>query len=140
MVRCVDFGCDDITLWALKMDAVIQQGKDGEPTLLANNNHIDQKWVHKQLEDIYKDGIAVDAYDLLWDESIVDLTSEIQQHPLEIYDADKNIWALPFTVEDEVGNVGRFNVMIKVGAALSHTSFLPSLPPLSFPLIDRSNS
>jgi len=114
VVRCVDFGCDEITLWGLKMDAVIKQSKDGEPTLLASDNHIDQKWVHKQLEAIYKDGVAVDAYDLLWDESIVDLTSEIQQHPLEIYDADKNIWALPFTVEDEVGNVGRFNVMIQV--------------------------
>jgi hypothetical protein len=114
VVRCVTPGCDEITLYALKMDAVIQQGKDGTPTLLASSNSVDAKWVHKQLEAIYKTGPPVDAYDLLWDETIENLSKQIEQHPLEIYDADKNIWALPFTVKDAVGNVGRLNIMIQV--------------------------
>jgi hypothetical protein len=114
VIRCKEFGCDEITLWALKMDAVIQKSKDGESTLLASNNYIDPSWVHGQLQQIYKEGFAVDAYDLLWDETIVDLTSEIQQHELEVYDDAKNIWALPFSVKDEVGNTGHFSIHIHV--------------------------
>lgn len=116
LIRCEKFGCDDITLQALKMDAVIQKNKDGNSTLLAHNNYIDAAWVHSQLEEIYKDGYALDAYDLLWDETIVDLTSVVQKNPLEVYDADKNIWALPFEVADEapIPNVYHFKIIIKV--------------------------